>query len=272
MTSASRVLWIPRPRPQAEFRLYCLPYAGGGANVFRGWDAVLPEHGELCAVQLPGREWRHAEPPHKRIDTLVESIVEDLRPHLSQTRRFAFFGYSMGAAVCFAVTRRLRDLALPLPTALLVAACRAPSLLRRMPPIHALDDDTFLAAIKRFGGMPQTLLEEPELLQLVLPTLRADFEVLGTFNYEDQPPLDMPLTVYGGTRDPHAARAELAAWRGQTSSQFTLRLFSGGHFFINEVRAQLLATLASDLMALVPSAAAVTSRRGARNGQGVLPA
>ena len=268
MTTHTGALWIPRPRPQAACRLYCFPYAGGGANVFRGWEQSLGPRIELAAVQLPGREWRRSEPALTRLEALAEHLADALAPRLEEQENFAFFGYSMGAALAFALVRRLRQLGLPLPQELVVAACRAPQLLRRAPPIYSLGDYEFLAAIKRFGGIPQAVLDEPDLLKLVLPVLRADFEVLGTFTYDEQAPLPLPITVYGGSHDPHASRAELAEWRAHTSAQFKLRLFSGSHFFINEVRDQLLQTLNSDMAAHLPPAMAAT---GAWRQQDRLP-
>ncbi len=240
-------LWIPHVRKHARIRLYCFAYAGGGANVFRDWGPALGETIEVCAVQLPGREWRRSEPTLTRLSALTDCVIGSLRPELSGTRPFAFFGYSLGAALAFDLARRLREEALRLPDKLVVAACRAPQFLPRAFAIHSLDDAAFLDAVRRFGGLPDRILAEPELLALALPTLRADFEALGTYRYEQQAPLAMPVVAYAGSQDPHATRAEMAGWRNQTTGDFSLRIFPGGHFFMNDVREQLLATLAGDL-------------------------
>jgi surfactin synthase thioesterase subunit len=239
--------------------------------VFRGWERALGDSVELCAVQLPGREWRRGEPCITEMESLVDNLVRDLESSFDNVAHFAFFGYSLGGAISFAIARRMRERGLPLPAALVVAACRAPQLLRRTPPIYALEDYQFLAAIKRFGGMPRIVLDEPELLQMVLPILRADFQILGTFDYADDLPLPLPITVYGGTHDPHASRAELAAWRNQTAKDFNLRLFPGGHFFINDVREQLINTLANDLSALLPNEHFSHEEKGQWRTQDLLP-
>lgn len=246
-------VWRPSPRPQARVRLITLPHAGGGANLYRGWERSIGDDVDLMALQLPGREWRRTEPAFKRLDPLVDNLITELQPELADGKPYALFGYSMGAAIAFVLTRRLRALGLPLPAALIVAACRAPQVLASLPPIYALPETEFTEAVQRFGGLPQMVLDEPELMQLVLPILRADFELLGTYIYREEAPLPMPIVVYGGTHDPHGGRAQLAAWRMQTTATFQLRLFSGGHFFVNEVRDQVLTTLARDLAQVLPA-------------------
>jgi medium-chain acyl-[acyl-carrier-protein] hydrolase len=253
-------LWVPHVRTHARIQLYCFAYAGGGANVFRDWGPSLGEAIEVRAVQLPGREWRRSEPPLTRMSALTDSVFASMQSELSGNRPFAFFGYSLGAALAFDLTRRLRAEGVALPQRLVVAACRAPQFLLRAPAIFQMDDAAFLAAVRRFGGLPGRILEEPELLALALPILRADFEALGTYRYEQQAPLPMPIVAYGGSQDPHVMRSEMAAWRNQTTGEFNLRIFPGGHFFVNDVREQLIATLASDLT--VGAFAADASRLG----------
>lgn len=247
MMEAAHFVWLPLPRPEARLRLLCFPYAGVGANVFRGWEHELGEDIELAAIQLPGREWRRSEPLLTRMDALVDHLLPAVSAWLNEPRPGFFFGYSMGAALAFALAASLHRMGQAVPRGLFVAACRAPQLLERMTPIFNLDDDEFVAAIRRFGGTPDAILAEPALLQMALPVLRADFEVLGTYLWPGCEPLPCPITVYGGSEDPHATRADLAQWRERTGRDFHLRLFSGGHFFINVARAQLLKTLAADL-------------------------
>jgi surfactin synthase thioesterase subunit len=246
----SGAVWVPQPRPAAKCHLYCFAYAGAGASVFRGWEQAFGDDVEVRAIQLPGREWRRRESLLHRMDAIVDALLEDVFLQMNPRPPYAFFGYSMGAAVAFSLACRLRDQGRELPLALQLAACRAPQLLAQNAPIYALDDDGFLDAVRRFGGMPDAVLGEPELLQLVLPVLRADFEVLGTYRHVAAAPLPVPMTLYGGTQDPHAPRAELAAWRQHTAAEFSLRLFPGSHFFINEVRSQFLRTVAADLASI----------------------
>jgi surfactin synthase thioesterase subunit len=249
MKARAEAIWRPQPNPNARVRLLCFPYAGSGASVFRSWD--LGTDIEVSAMQLPGREWRRDELPITRMDALVANLLPAVLKWLDDPRPALFFGYSMGAALSYALTVRLQKSGARLPDALFVAACRAPQLLTGTVPVSNLNDEDFVSAIRRFGGMPDAILAEPELLQLDMPVLRADFEVLGTYQLQLHSPLSCPLTVYGGSEDPHATRTELAQWRGLTANEFQLRIFSGGHFFINEARAQLLKTLAADISPLI---------------------
>jgi surfactin synthase thioesterase subunit len=255
--AAARSIWMPRPRAAARLRLLCFPYAGAGANVYRGWDRDLGDDIELAAVQLPGREWRRNEPPFTRLDELVDHLLPEVSTWLEDSRPGMFFGYSMGAALGFALAQRLHQAGARGPAALFAAACRAPQLLAATGALFRLDDNDFVEAIRRLGGMPDTISVEPGLVQLVLPTLRADFEVLGTHSWQASEPLPCPLYVYGGTNDQLASRVDVAQWREHTSSRFQIRLFSGGHFFINDARGQLLKTLAADLALIL------TERRAA---------
>ena len=244
----TRSIWIPQARPEARIRLLCVPYAGAGANVYRGWERDLGDDIELAAIQLPGREWRRSEPPFTRLDALVDHLLPEVATWLDDPRPGLFFGYSMGAALAFELALRLRQAGKTGPRALFAAACRAPQRLAKTADLFRLSDDDFVDAIRRLGGIPDTVALEPALMQLALPTLRADFEMLGTHAWQGRrEPMPCPLFVYGGSEDQLANRAEVAQWRGHTSSQFQIRLFSGGHFFINSARGQLLKTLAADL-------------------------
>jgi medium-chain acyl-[acyl-carrier-protein] hydrolase len=244
----TRSIWLPRSRPEARLRLLCFPYAGAGANVYRGWEKDLGEDVELAAVQLPGREWRRSEPPLTQMDALVEHLLPEVSAWLEDPRPGLFFGYSLGAALAFVLAQRLRQTHQVGPSALFVAACRAPQLLGKTR-LHGLGDDDFLAAIRGLGGMPDFIAAEPALLQLTLPTLRADFELLETHAWQAQghERLPCPVHAYVGSEDQMATRAEMAEWRSRTSGRFQIRLFSGGHFFITAARGQLLKTLAADL-------------------------
>jgi surfactin synthase thioesterase subunit len=241
-----RWLWRPRPIPRPRRRLVCFPYAGGGASAFRGWERTTDAETELCVVQLPGREGRRREPFHVHLPTLLEELSTSL-PSGWWEAPYLLLGYSMGAVLAFELARHLRRRGLPGPERLLVAACKAPHLLARSKPIHQLPDEEFLARIRRFGGTPEAVLGNPDLLAMLLPVLRADFELLGSYRYQEERPQACPLVTYGGRRDPHASRAELAAWREHTAGEHVLRLFEGGHFFMHDARERVQATLARDL-------------------------
>jgi medium-chain acyl-[acyl-carrier-protein] hydrolase len=243
------VFWRPSTKPNPRLRMICFPYAGGGAGLFRGWDRQL-EDVEICAVQPPGREWRRNEPPFTDAVDLVQSVFEAIPPEWFKTP-YVIFGYSMGALLAYELTARILQAGLAPPQQLILAACKAPHLMQRSTPYASMDDTEFLDFVRRYGGIPDAVLAEPELVKLILPTLRADFEMLNTYRWSSPGSslFSIPVIVYGGTRDSYAKRSELAAWQQCSSGSFTLRLFVGGHFFIAEPGAQMVHTLRQDLAA-----------------------
>lgn len=248
MTSAPTAnKWVTchRPQPQAKLRLFCFPYAGGGASVYRRWAGELSMAAEVCALQLPGRESRIGEPAFDRIGPLVEEIARAILPYLD--RPFIFYGHSMGAKVGFELTRLLRRELGLLPSHLFVAGCRAPHLPPRRLPIHGLPDPEFVEELRRLNGTPAEVLAYDDLMRLMMPMLRADIAICDTYRYSPAPPLDCPITAFGGLQDPDVCRQDLEDWRGHTNAAFALRMFPGGHFFHNDSGALLLGALFKDL-------------------------
>lgn len=241
--------WIARPLPNlnARLRLFCLPYAGGGTAVYHAWARQLPDGVELCPIRLPGREGRIAERPYDRLAPLVEALAPAVFPYLDKP--FVIFGHSMGALLGFELVRQLRQQYGRAPVQLIVSACDAPQRIVFDPPLHQLPDDAFVTQVReRYGGIPDEIWRSPALLDTFLPALRADFALVETYTYRDAPPLDLPIAIYGGTQDPHTSRANLAAWRDQTQGGFSLKLFPGGHFFLQSHQAALLGALSQELI------------------------
>ncbi|NEQ21294.1 MAG: thioesterase [Microcoleus sp. SIO2G3] len=239
--------WITCPRfnPQAKLRLFCFPYAGGGAMGFRTWLERLPSSVEVCPIELPGRGTRLIEPPFTRLEPLIQAIAQVLLPYLDKP--FTFFGHSMGGLVCFELARLLRRNYSQSPVHLFVSGRRAPQIAEPKPPIHTLPEPEFLEELRRLNGTPEAVLEHTELIQLLLPTLRADFAVLETYVYASQPPLDCPITAFGGLQDSEVSREELEVWREQTNASFSLQMFPGDHFFLHSSQSLLLQSLSQEL-------------------------
>lgn len=255
MTPHETTRWLPsrRPNPAPRLRLFCFPYAGGSVTVFNTWAAALPPAIELCAVQYPGRGGRMAETPHRAIAPIAHELLPAIRPLLD--RPFAFFGHSMGALVAFELARLVRAEGFTLAQ-LFVSAHRAPQLPDPDEPLHALPEPELIERLRELNGTPPEVLAHAELLQLLLPVLRADFAACETYQYQDGPPLTCPIAAFGGLRDPHVSREMLAAWGSQTTSGCAVRMFPGDHFFLNSDRQLLLAAIARDLSQRVNLSAA----------------
>jgi medium-chain acyl-[acyl-carrier-protein] hydrolase len=239
--------WVtyPRPNPSARLRLFCFPYAGGGASVFYSWAEGLPSEVELCPIQLPGRESRLSEPPFIRLPPLVQTLALAIGPHLDKP--FAFFGHSMGATIAFELARRLREQGGPTPLCLIVSGGQAPHLPDPAPPIHYLPEEEFITELRRLNGTPDAVLRHAELLQLFLPLLRADLAMYETYEYVAGEPLECPVFAFGGYEDQLVDWKDLASWQEQTSGSFALHMFSGDHFFLRSAQKDLLQTISQEL-------------------------
>jgi medium-chain acyl-[acyl-carrier-protein] hydrolase len=228
-----------------EVRLFCLPYAGGGASIFRTWREHLPGSVAVCPVNLPGRESRIRERPRTDLEGLVGEIARAMLPHLD--RPFALFGHSMGAVLAFEVARRLRGEYMKSPSHLFVSGHRAPQI-RGQRQSYDLPEPEFIQVLHDLNGTVREVLKHPELLELMLPLLRADFELCETYSFTPGPPLDCPLTALGGLFDPDVTQEHLELWRAQTTGPFAARMLPGDHFFIRTEQALLLRTVANGLV------------------------
>jgi medium-chain acyl-[acyl-carrier-protein] hydrolase len=248
MTTAAAIdSWVVyrKPRPQARLRLFCFPYAGGGALIYRTWSDGLPADVEVCPVQLPGRGTRMLEPLFTQLSPLIQALAQALLPLLDKP--FVFFGHSLGALVSFELARQLRRQYDMQPVRLFVSAGRAPQLPHRGLPVHTLPDRDFLAELRRLNGTPRAVLEHEELMQIALPVLRADFAVYETYVYATELPLNCPISTFGGLRDRAVSQSDLEAWREQTSGSVSLQMFPGDHFFLHTTQPLLLRVLSQKL-------------------------
>lgn len=235
--------------PPGSIRLFCFPYAGGGASIFYRWQNNLPAAIQPCPVQLPGRENRIAEPPFESVISLRFELGDCLDPYLD--RPFALFGHSMGALIAFELARELRRREKPLPSHLFVSGRRAPQVTANKPPIHQLPDSEFMDELRMLQGTPEEVLANEELIQLVLPTLRADFALCETYRYYSEEPFDFPITALAGTGDADTSLEEIGEWRRQTDSQFRLHELPGNHFFLNTQSREILRIIEESLLPLV---------------------
>ena len=231
MTNVANISWLScyKPNPAATLRLFCFPYAGSSALIYRDWTRNFPAWIEVCPVQLPGRGARLRDKPFVRMDQLVKSLLREMRPYL--TKPFAFFGHSMGAVIGFEITRLLRRENAMLPLHLFVSGRGAPQRYVPKPPTYNLPDAAFKQELQRLKGTPAEVLAHPELMEVVMPLLRADFELIQTYTYTYEQPLNIPLTALGGVED-EISREDFEGWRAETTGAFSLRMFEGDHFYL----------------------------------------
>jgi medium-chain acyl-[acyl-carrier-protein] hydrolase len=248
-STANRWLILPKPNPTAAMRLFCLPYAGGSPLIFQNWPSALPENIEVCPIQLPGRGMRLSEPPFTKLEPLIESLTPVLRSFLDKP--FALFGHSMGGLICFELARALRLRFGLEPAGVFLAGRQAPPIQDRTAARYDLPEPEFIEQLRDLNGTPPEILEQPELMRLLVPLLRAEFELCQTYVYEPGPPLDCPISVFGGLEDGEVSHEELESWRPYTTGAFSLRMLPGDHFFIRTSQSQLLEMVSEDLRQLL---------------------
>jgi medium-chain acyl-[acyl-carrier-protein] hydrolase len=224
-------------------RLFCVPHAGAGALTYRRWPAFLGPGIQVTAIQLPGREERLKEPGYKSLSPLIDDLVSVLAGTLD--RPYALFGHSMGSLVAYETARRIRDRCLPPPVSLFCSGLSAPHLARRGGQISRLPDDEFRHAVVQLNGFPSEVAAHDRLMETLLPGLRRDLQVCEDYVYRPAPPLDGPLSVFGGTGD-NVPRADLARWRELTTGPFRLGLIPGDHYAMTQ-REELARAVRSDL-------------------------
>ena len=256
--------WLAKSKisSDASLRLFCFPYAGGGASIYRGWSTRL-SMAEVLPVQLPGRETRLKEAPYTNARSLVRAMGRALLPYLD--RPFCFFGHSMGALLAFELAREIRREYALSPRHIFVSGRRAPTTARQNKIIHNLPEKDFIESLRELNGTLPPALEHLELVQLLLPMLKADFAICETHEYQPEEPLNCSISAFGGLEDTHVRREHMESWREQTTGDFKLRMLPGTHFFVHESQDVLLQILFRELHSirnkpLRPNVLAVASK------------
>jgi medium-chain acyl-[acyl-carrier-protein] hydrolase len=236
-------------REQVDLKMFCFPYAGGTSLVFKKWGDFLPPTVQVIAVELPGRGGQLREPPSVSLPALIDDLEWRILPLLDKP--FVLFGHSMGAIIAFELARTLRRKYARQPQALLVAGRRAPQLPSSEPVTYNLPKAGFIEELIKLDGTPKEVLEHAELMEMMIPLLRADFQLVQTYEYQSETPLRCPIIVYGGLQDHHVTRDMLLPWKEHTTSRCEVRMLPGDHFFIRSSQALLLGSLARELREVI---------------------
>lgn len=244
--------WYTRnaSRTDASIRLFCFPYAGGSALIFRHWRELLPPSIEVVAVELPGHGRRHDEKPFTDLDSLVHTLQAALLPDLN--RPFAVFGHSMGALIGYELTRRLYTRVGLQPRRLFVSGHNPPGWKTSSRLLYELPDQEFIAELHRLNGTPREILADAALMELALPLLRANFRLDETYHHHPYPRLSCPVSAYGGISDEDVSAGAVSAWQRLTKGTFSAHMFSGDHFFIHTATASLVRQIELDLTSSPP--------------------
>ncbi|MFJ3988191.1 thioesterase II family protein [Streptomyces sp. NPDC090032] len=256
MTGVTDESWFPPCRPASApaptldakaIQLFCLPHAGAGASAYRDWPASLAPGIEAIPVQLPGRESRHREPARLSAAELITELSGPLARRAGPD--FALFGHSMGALLCYELAHVLSDLGKP-PRHVFVSGLGGPHLPFAGPLLHEKTDDDLIAAVADLEGTSPEVLAQPELVELLLPLLRADLTVWETYVPRRSSALrvPVPITALGGRRDPGVSLERLSAWESLTSADFRLEVFDGGHFYHHDAPDGVAAVIRKTLL------------------------
>jgi medium-chain acyl-[acyl-carrier-protein] hydrolase len=223
--------WIKLSKSENDnFRVLCFPYSGGTAQVYRPLTNLLPDGVSVYSYELPGRGRRFGEEIPGMLSGLVEDAFSSIRGLIE--RPYAFLGHSLGGIIAFEMTRHLRKQGQPLPKHLFVSGIRAPQVPKREGEAFNLPRQAFIEKIKDMGGTPSEILENEEMLDIMIPVLRKDFQIYETYSYSQDVPMPIPITAFGGRGDNFVTEDDIRQWSEHTSSLFDMQIFAGDHFFI----------------------------------------
>jgi len=234
-----------RSSPRA--RLYCLPHAGGTAQIFRPWQNLLRADIEVRALDYPGHGTRISQPLLDTIERIALGMADEIMSH-PQHLPYALFEHSMGSLVAFETCHVLAARNAPMPSLLIACGHRAPRLPSSSPIMHDAPHAAFVAHLRELGATPTEVFSAPDLLELILPVLRTDFRACEIYSPPDRRRLPVPVVVYGGLGDRDTSRETLHAWQEETAGSCLVRMFPGGHFFINECANQVISALKRDIL------------------------
>jgi len=230
---------FPKENSEADLRLFCLPYAGGSSHVYYPWQDKLSSDIEICAIQLPGRGIRFTETPYTDHKKMVIDLVDDMVEYLDKP--YALFGHSMGALLAYEVAQEIKKRGLPQASHLFVSGRRAMHINNESQPIHDLPEEQLISELKKLNGTPAEVLENKDLMSLVLPMIRADFQLCETYLHNvEHKKLDLNITSFEGVNDHKARGINVSAWQDLTSGIYQGIQLSGDHFFIHSSEQKLL--------------------------------
>ncbi|KTD46056.1 Linear gramicidin dehydrogenase LgrE [Legionella quinlivanii] len=227
-------LFIPKPLAFPRLRLICFPYAGGNASIYKSWGELLPNNVELIAIQPPGRSNRVSEHAFSDMNELMKDLLPSIKNAIDIP--YILFGHSLGSRISFELMCQLNKIGAPLPIHFIASGSRGPYIPCTKKAIYNLPENEFIKELIKLNGTPKELLENKELMALLLPTLRADFELSHKYYPSSENTFNCPLSVLGGTEDTEVTPSDLQSWEASFASSATIHMIPGDHFFIESNR------------------------------------
>ena len=210
-------------------KVFFLPFAGGSKYSYNGFFSEAPNDIDVVRVELPGRGSRLSEPLLENIDDLVDDVLKQIGPHLREP--YAIFGHSMGALLAFLITKKIINNGAAEPKHLFVSGCKAPSVIRGSEIRSSLPREVFISRLKEYGGSPDSVLNNEELMIFFEPILRADFKVVESFKYKLSEPMNIPIDVFIGEAE-NISYEDAYSWSKETHEEVCVTTYPGRHFFI----------------------------------------
>ena len=228
-----------------QVRLFCFPYAGGGASSFLPWKPLLPDYISLFPVQLPGHEERYGEQAVTDIDELCKRLAEALCPYF--TSKTAFFGHSMGGLLAFRLALHLVREGMAAPVHLFISAGPTPLPPGELPP-EGGGDGAFLNRVLQSNAVPESILLDADSLEVVKRTLLQDHALLLTMIDGTREALDIPISVFAGEKDILVPLDRVRLWRLFTTGVCSMATYPGGHFYLRKWRGEVIGQIAQSLL------------------------
>jgi medium-chain acyl-[acyl-carrier-protein] hydrolase len=222
------------PRPDAQFRLFCFPYAGGSAAAYAAWGKLIPPNVELVAIQPPGRANRMNEKLLTSVEQMADQISQVIAPLLD--RPYVIYGHSLGAAVSFEFLHKLHERRLPPPIRYFCGARRAAHNAPRIPPIHDYPLEQFKSELRDSYGTSEMILNNPELMEIFAPILRTDFAAAYAYRRRPLVKLECEVSAFCGAADDKVLFEDMVGWQEHFTKAVDFKVFEGGHMFLDENR------------------------------------
>jgi surfactin synthase thioesterase subunit len=237
-----------RSPENAKIRLFLLPHAGSGAAAYRGWDRLLPADIGVQALTLPGRQSRRAEPLPADWDAVLDDLELALLAELDDDRPYALFGHCIGAMLAYRLTVRFEAAGDPAPVLLGMSGWTPRGFFRAPAGHEKLSMNEFGDLFKDLGAFPEELWADPDMLDLVMPPVIADFRIAAQYE-DDEAVVDCPLVSYAGQADPLLVEPDaMAAWAGRSRRYLGHREYPGNHFYVSEHAAAVMSDFSRRLM------------------------